>query len=179
MAVVDLNSDNWLNPDGLNVYFGKGEALETRGGELQLTGGNHVTEVIINLATLATVASGDEQIVADNVLIPNGAFIEKVEVFVSKETTGVNANLDLGLVDQDRSTELDFNGFLAAADAFNAGTDLGTVTEYVVGTTEAGALIGTRLTNTGIITASAETADFTAGVLRVRVFWWVPVTADV
>jgi hypothetical protein len=30
---------------------------------------------------------------------------------VTKETTGANANFNLGLVDQDRSTEIDFDGF--------------------------------------------------------------------
>jgi hypothetical protein len=185
MAVVDYNSLDWTNDDGLKVYFGAGEAVETKAGEYQFFGGTHCTEVILDLlalSTAATAASGNEVIIADNVLIPNGAFIERVEVFVLKETAGANANLDLGLVDQDRSTEIDFNGLLAAADAFNAGTDLGGVHTFQkldgTLTTEGGALIGTKITNTGILTASADTADWTAGVLRIRIYWYVPLSGD-
>lgn len=181
MAVVSLkNTSSWTNSDGLVTWFGTDEAVETRGGEFEMDGGEHVTEVLVNLAALPTAASGNEQIVAENVTIPNGAFIRMVSVFVVKEpTTSGSPNLDFGLVDQDRTTELDFNGLLAAADAFETGTDLGTYLEYVKGTTEAGALIGTRLTNTGILTCSADTADWTAGVLRLRVHWYVPTSADV
>lgn len=178
MAVVDLNSNEWHNADGLLVLTGTDEAIINRGGEALRGDGRHVVEVTIDLTDLPTVASGDEQIVSENVLIPNGAFIEQVDVLVTKETAGTNANLDLGLVDQDRSTEIDFNGFLAAADAFNAGTDLGLLTSYTVGTTEAGALIGTKITNTGLITCSAETADWTAGVIKVRIFYSIPLSAD-
>src|SRR3990167_5622004 len=118
MAVVSLRSNTWHNEDGLNVMFPTGSATVTRGGEYILGDGNHVTEVFIDLTALPTAASGNEQIVDDTVTIPNGAFIEKVEVLVTKEPTTSGApNLDLGLVDQDRETELDFNGLLAAADA--------------------------------------------------------------
>lgn len=178
MAVVSLKDNIWVNDDGLPVVFGTSEADLARSGEYMTLGGRHWVEVTINLPSLATVASTNETIVAENVTIPAGAFIEQVDVLVTKETAGTNANLDLGLVDQDRTTEIDFNGFLAAADAFNGGTDLGTLTSYVVGTTEAGALIGTKITNTGLITASADTADFTAGVIVVRIYYSVPLAAD-
>lgn len=180
MAVVDLNTDEWLNSDGLLVNFGTNRARASRGGEYsRLNDGQHLVSVIIDLATLPTAASGNEQIVADNVFIPNGAFITKVRVTVLEEpVTGGSPNLDLGLVDQDRSTEIDFNGFLAAADAFETGTDLGTVVEYVKGTTEAGALVGTQITNTGLITASADTADWTDGTLKVDIEYYMPLAAD-
>lgn len=181
MAVVDKNTNEWRNSDGLLVRFGTDNAREERGGEYnRLADGQHMVSVIVDLAGLPTVASTDEQIQLDAVTIPNGAFITKVIVTVLEEPTDASgtANLDMGLVDQDRSTEIDFNGFLAAADAFNAGTDLGKVTEYTVGTTEAGALIGTKITNTGLITASAETADFTDGTLKVDILYYVPLTAD-
>ena len=177
MAVVELKTNTWLNGDGLLVQFPPGTGANTRAGEFS-NDGRHWTEAIIDLTDLATVASGNEQIVGGHVTIPSGAFIEQVDVLVLTETAGTNANLDVGLVDQDRSTELDFNGFLAAADIFNAGTDLGLLTSYVVGSTEAGALIGTKLTNTGLITASADTADFTAGVVAVRIYWTMPLAAD-
>ena len=178
MAVVSLlpTGSYWDNADGLRVKNPLAARTVTRGGEVY-DGAKHKTWVTIALSTLGLT---DKTIVAENVLIPNGAFIEEVQVIVLKEPTDASgtANLDVGLVDQDRSTEIDFNGFLAAADAFNAGTDLGAKIVYNKGTTEAGALVGTKITNTGIITANAETAVFTGGVVRVEVIWSVPLTAD-
>ena len=176
MAVTGLKSNTWVNADGLLIAFGTSEATVTRGGEYDAPG-RHWSEFDIDLSVLTT--SG-QIILSDTSTIPNGAFIEQVDVIVSEEPTDASgtANLDLGLVDQDRSTELDFNGFLAAADAFNAGTDLGKVTSYTVGTTEAGALIGTKLTNTGLVCANADTAVFTDGVVKVRIYWFVPLAAD-
>jgi len=178
MAVVSLKTGYWLNGDGLNVAFPSTAKTVTRGGEVDFDG-RHMTKAVIDLTALPTQASGNKQIILENCVIPNGAFIEQVDVVVTKETTGTNANLDLGFVKTDRSTELDFNGLLAAADAFNAGTDLGTITTYTVGTTEAGALIGTQLGFDGILTANPETADWTAGVIEVRIYWSIPLSADV
>lgn len=180
MAVVDLNTNEWINSDGLLVNFGTDRARASRGGQYsRLADGQEVVSVIINLAGLPTAASGNEQIVADNVFIPNGAFITKVIVTVLKEpTTSGSPNLDLGLCDQDRATEIDFNGFLAATDTWETGTDLGKVEEYKVGTTEVGALVGTKITNTGLITASPDTADWTAGVVKCDIFYYMPLTAD-
>lgn len=181
MAVVSLRPTNgsYLNDDGLLVKLPAGASFVNRGGNHQSSDGKHMTEVFIDLSALPTAASGDEQIVLENVVIPSGAFIEKVEVFVTKEPTTAGApNLDLGFVKTDRSTELDFNGLLAAADAFEAGTDLGVLVTYDTATTEAGALIGTQLTDDGILTASADTADWTAGVIRVRVYWSIVLAAD-
>ena len=181
MAVVSKLSNVAVNADGLAIRYGTSEAtVGATGAHVTMAeGGVHVVEVVIDLAALPTAASGNEQIQSETVTIPNGAFIEKVEILVTEEpTTSGSPNLDLGLVDQDRSTELDFNGLLAAADAFETGTDLGARVEYVKGTTEAGALIGTVLTNTGLITASADTADWTDGVVKARIYYSMPLAAD-
>lgn len=180
MAVVDLNTNEWHDPDGLLRLYGTDRARVSRGGEYsRLADGQSLVSVIIDLATLPTVASGNEQIVCDNVYVPAGAFITKVRVTVLEEPTTAGApDLDLGLVDQDRTTEIDFNGLLAAADAFETGTDLGRIVEYTLGTTEAGALIGTQITNTGLITASPVTADWTDGTIKVDIEFYMPLTAD-
>lgn len=187
MAVVDLNANEWNNPDGLMVLFGPDKARASRGGAYsRLADGQHMVSVIVDLkgtatagGTFPTAASGNELILADNVFVPNGAFITKVRVTVLKEpTTSGSPNIDFGLVDQDRSTEIDFNGFLADADAFETGTDLGAVVEYTLGTTEAGALIGTKITNTGLLTASPSSADWTAGVVKLDVEYYMPLSAD-
>lgn len=177
MAVVDLNTNNWVNADGLNVYFGIGESVVTRGGEFELVDGKHLTEVFIDLVQISA-ALGDEYIVADNVTIPNGAMIEKVEVMVTEVSAGSGSTLDLGLVDQDRSTEIDFDGLLVnATTTWHAGV-IGTIVEYDTNTSGNGALMGTVLTNTGLITASVDTAAYTSGKIRVRIYWSVPLAAD-
>lgn len=188
MAVVDLNANEWNNSDGLMVLFGTDKARASRGGEYSiLANGIHCVSVIVDLkgtatanGTFPTAASGNELILADNVNIPNGAFITKVRVTVLKEPTTVGSpNLDFGLVDQDRTTEIDFNGLIAAGDAWETGgADLGTVFEYTLGTTEAGALIGTKITNTGLLSASPDTADWTAGILKLDVEFYMPLSAD-
>lgn len=179
MAVVGKKTTNfWKNNDGLSVFFGTQEGTSDASGEYRTDGPRRMVEVVIDLDSLETQASGKQQIQSDTVTLPAGAIIEQVDVLVTEETAGTNANLDVGLVKLDRSTEIDFNGLLAAADAFNAGTDLGTLTSYVVGTTEAGALIGTKLAYTGYITAAPETADWTAGVVKVRVYYSFPVASD-
>jgi hypothetical protein len=179
VAVVDLNNSQTSTINGQFQKYGTSLARATRVGEyMDTSSGRHCVEATIALASLPTVSSTNVQIIDDSVTIPNGAFIEEITVLVTKETAGSTANFNLGLVDQDRSTEIDFDGFLAAADAFNGGTDLGTLTQYIVGTTEAGALIGTKITNTGLLVAWADTADFTAGVIKVRIFYSFPASAD-
>lgn len=179
MAVVDLNTNEWINSDGLKVLFGTDRARASRGGEFAIDGeGQHCVEVTIALASLPTVASGNVQIVADNVTIPNGALIEEVQIVATKAaTSGGSATLDIGLVDQDFSTEIDFNGMVAAL-AKTAYDTVGEKNVIRVGSTGAGAQVGTKITNTGYIVANAGTADFTAGVVKVRIVYITPLTAD-
>lgn len=181
----------WQNADGLRVKFGLAEADRTGAfvGEYEdLAGGNeHVTHAVVDLAVVA--ASTSPYILSPTVSIPNGAYIRMVDVIPTVETAGSNANLDFGLVDQDCATELDFNGLLAAADIFNAGTDLGKVFTYypatqdsagvaVSATTEGGALLGTILTNTGLLCMNYDTAAFTAGRLSIKVYWSMPIVPN-
>lgn len=179
MAVVDLNSGEWINGDGLKVLFGTDKARAQRGGEYStLVDGKHCVEVTIALASLPTVASGNSQIIVDSVTIPNGAQIEQVDLFVSKVMVNSGSGtLDIGLVDQDFSTEIDFDGLVAAL-AKTALDGLGEYTKIVLGSTSAGALIGTKITNTGLIVAKANTSDFTAGVVKVRIWYSTPLAAD-
>lgn len=180
MAVVDLNTNEWYNNDGLLVKFDLDRVRPSRSGEYtRMADGQHLVSTIIDLATLPTAASGNEQILDDGVTIPAGAFITKVIVTVLEEPTTLGSpNLDLGLVKLDRSTEIDFNGLLAATDTWETGTDLGTVVEYVKGSTEVGALVGTQLAYTGYLTASPDTADWTDGTIKVDILFYMPLTAD-
>lgn len=179
MAVVTKRTTGtWTNLDGLFIPFGVQEAAATNTGEFKHVGGRHIAEVIIDLANLPTQASGDIQIQSDTVTIPNGAFIEEIRLTVLKETTGATATLDIGLVDQDRATEIDFNGLVTAHAGINDGTDLGQVFLINIGSTGAGALVGTKITNSGLITANPLTASFTAGVVKAEIYYSVPLSTD-
>lgn len=178
MAIVDLSTNKWNNPDGLYVLFGPDKARASRGGEFStLMEGKHCVEVTIDLTALPTVASGNVQIVADNVTIPNGAFLEQVDVIATKAAVGATATLTIGLLDQDRTTVQDATGLVNAL-AVTAIDTLGEYNKLIKGSTGAGTTVATKLTNTSLITAAAGTADFTAGKVRVRVWYTVPLAAD-
>ncbi len=184
MAVVrKYTTGIWLNNDGLPVKIGTREAQHSKAGEYALSAafdGRRRFEFIIDLATLPTAASGDEQIQADGVFFPDNVFIEKVVVTVIEEpTTSGSPNLDLGFVAMDETTEVDFNGLLAAADAFEAGTDLGVIVEYDTATTESGVLVGTQFASgPAFVTASADTADWTDGKLKVEIIYYKALDED-
>lgn len=179
MAITDLSTNSWNNPDGLYVLFGPDKARASRGGEFStLIEGKHCVEVTIDLTALPTVASGNVQIVADNVTIPNGAFVEQVDVIATKAATSSgSATLTVGLVRQNRTTVTDATGLVNAI----AKTTIDTLGEYnklINGSTGVGTSMNTKMTTTNLITAAAGTADFTAGKVRVRVWFTMPLAAD-
>ena len=160
----------WTNKDGLYIKYGTDEATPGRGGEVDFDG-EHLTEFTLNLAEVTAVAT--PLILSSTVTVPNGSILARAEVFVITASAGVNSNLDLGFIDQDRTTEIDFNGILAASDDWHTSA-AGTVTRFDTGSTEAGALIGKPITNTGLICANWDTAAFSAGKIRIRLYWYIP-----
>lgn len=173
MAAWTASGDGYVNDDGLHIRFGTNKTNVGRAGEYNVLGPTHVTEIQLDLTDLN---ASTQTIISPTVTIPSGAQIEKVVVIVTEipDSAADNANLDLGFIRYDRTTEYDYNGLLAAADAFHEGA-VGLTTEYVSGTTEAGALVGTVLANDGILVAKADTAAFTTGALTIRIEWsmWV------
>lgn len=160
----------WYNNDGLRIKLGVDEAKVTRGGEYSTMGEFREYEVRFGLTALATT----EAIQAYGVLVPAGFFIEEVEVVASvAATSGGSATLDVGLIRQNTTTTYDDDGLVAAL-ALTAIDAAGEKTVLRVGSTGAGAFIGTTLANTGLITASYNTAAFTAGEVTVRVKGYVP-----
>ena len=179
---------NWRNDDNLLVKFGTAKAVSSWGGEyMTMDSGMHNVEFDINLLD-AGISTTDAIVPnTETVWIPGGVIIPRVEVIVTETITGATANLDLGLIYYTAAgvlTELDYNGLLAVADFGDFGA-IGDVHEYVQtgGTgssaTEVGALVGTLLATTAekyYFSCSEDTAAFTAGALKVKVYYFHPTT---
>ncbi len=161
-------TNTWLNKDGLYVKFGTAQADKNNGGEYHFDGPRHLIEVKLDL-TKVTATDGS-YIVSDTIFFPKNARIEQVDVVTETAATGTGAVLNVGLVKTDRSTEIDFNGFIAALPQTSM-TPAGKTTQLHEGDTDAGALIGTTTANTGYIVADYDTAAFTAGVAIIRIYY--------
>ena len=160
----------WLNGDGLYVKFGTDEADTGTAGEYRTNGPQRMVEVEITLANLGTASA----ILDDNALLPAGFRIEKVEIVNKTAATGDTAVLNVGLIRKDRSTAYDADGFCAAvaiAD-FNAAGETLSFTQP--GSAAGGAFIGTTLAYSGYLVADYDTAAFTAGVVKVRIYMSKP-----
>lgn len=151
---------------GLYQKFGVEQTVTAAGGEYVTTAALREVEFKITLTALGTasaIVTG-----ADNIFIPAGVRVEEVEIVVDTAATGTGAVLNIGLVRTDRTTAIDADGLVAAL-ALTALDAAGEKTVLRVGSTGAGALIGTTLANVGHLVADYDTAAFTAGVITVRV----------
>lgn len=158
----------WYNSDGLYIKYGTEEATAGVAGEYKMTGPQQMVELTIsNLVPLTTTG-----VIQDyNVVIPKNARIEKVEVITTTAvTSGGSATLDIGLVSTDTTTAYDDDGLIAALAiaSFNAAGESVVLTN---GVTSAGALVGTTLASNGYLVASYNTAAFTAGAIKIRIYY--------
>ncbi len=161
-------ANTWLNNDGLYVKFGTAQADPNNGGEYRKDGALHEIEVKIDLTDVGSSST----IVSDTVFFPKNARIEEVEIVTHTAATSSGAaTLDIGLIQADRSTAIDADGFVAAL-AKTSVDAAGEKTVLRVGSTGAGALIGTTNSTSGYIVANYGTAAFTAGVIYVRIRWY-------
>ncbi len=184
MSVVDMNTNEYISPaDGLLWKFGTDKARRSRGGEYStlLGGGQHMVEVVVDLVNLSaksTYGSDIDVILEDGVTIPNGALLEKVRLTVLEVSAGSSATLDFGLYDQDRTTAIDADGLIVAGTTTWHTAAIGTIVDYTQGSTEHGALLGEKLTNTGLLSAQVDGAAYTAGVVKLQVYFSIPLAAD-
>lgn len=156
----------WMDNTGLYRKYGTEKAQPNKGGEYRTDGPQRMIEVKLTLTDLAATPS----IVSDTIFFPKSR-IEKVEIVnETAATSDGSAVLNIGLIRTDRSTEIDYDGIVAAAalSTFNSAGETVTIT---AGGTAAGALVGTTTTNVGYLTADYDTAAFTAGVIRVRIYF--------
>lgn len=164
----------WTNADNLYVKFGTEKATPSKGGEYNLLGPEHMIEVHIDLQNLTAT---EETPVSDTIIFPAGVRPVRVRTIVTEvPVTGDAANWNLGFMETDRSTEIDFDGLVAAGDG-EVGAAVGTITDYTQGSTEHGADLGELTTVPSYIVAWADTGTFSAGMLRVQIFYVEPTTA--
>lgn len=160
-------SGNWFNNDGLYLEYGTAKPTIDVAGEYKTYGDMREINIRLDLTTLTTTPA----IISQNLKFPNGMRIARIEVIAdTAATSGGTPTLDLGLQKDDRTTELDYNGLIAAL-ALTSIDALGETNSLVVGSTGAGALMGTVLTDVGAyLTANSNSATYTAGVLNIRIF---------
>lgn len=177
-------SQNWTNKDGLFIQYGTDQTTTELAGDFATPGTpNRIMEVYLDLSTLVTASA---TILSNNVIFPappsGQLFIEKVELYVETgATSGSSSTLKVGLIQMDRATvpsnyDHAFINGETNADMATAGDVLLYVgaDSIPAGSTHGGILIGSQPANaTGpyYITAEAGTAVFTAGKVRVRIFY--------
>lgn len=160
-------AQTWDDNAGLHQVYGVDQATTQAGGEYSNVGGSRTVEFKISLTALSTTTS---TVVpgADNIFIPAGMQIESIEVINDvAATSGGSATLNVGLIRTDRTTEIDYDGLVAAA-ALATFNTAGEKTTLVVGSTGAGALVGTTTAYVGQLVAYYGTAAFTAGQVTIR-----------
>ena len=147
----------WLNDDGLTIKYGTTQVDSVKTGEYRHDGPTRVWEIEFDTADVTS----SNQIMSYNQLIPSGSLIEKVDILVYEAFAG-GTSVDVGLVRDDTTTELDYDGFVDAEVTANL-----TLGATVSG---AGALVNTKLTQDGLPTVNL-TGTFTAGKAKVRVYF--------
>lgn len=157
-----------------NLYrlYGVDRATPGIGGENYVSDGFNVVTLDIDLTTLTSTST----IIDNGIFFPAGVRLHSVTVIgTTAATSGGSPTLDIGLIGLDRST-VPTNGGTAIVKtlAMTAIDTSGETNVINVGSTGAGDLLGTTLTNKYYLTARANTATYTTGKVRVRIVTYKP-----
>lgn len=161
MAYTDIS--------GLYQEFGTEQTVTHKGGEYVTTGAMREIEFKIDLTTLTEA----ETILDRNVYMPAGVRIAEIKI-VTHTAAATGVAIDFGLIKTDGTTEIDYDGLLAAFPTanMNAAGETNIITDN---TTYDGALVGTNTAFVGHFTCSRTTATaFTAGLIYVTVKYYRP-----
>lgn len=159
-------ADTWLNNDKLYIKYGTSETTPQVAGETKVFGSSHIVEVVLDMTTLTST----DAILCDTVMIPKGAFIEKVETIATTACTGSSSTFTLGLYKTDRSAVNDSDGYIAAQ-ALTTLDAAGETTTHQIGSTYVGSSVGVSTSENTLISGKYGTAVFSAGKVRVRIFY--------
>jgi len=165
------STELWVNDDGLEVRFGSEKATAYKGGS-QIAGDGNLHEIEVTI-TGADVPTTDAPI-DKKVYLPPNAYIDEAVLVVDTAFVGVNATLDIGLMN------VDGDGTFSTLD--DNGIDAAIATATLVADYRAecnGAQINTSPVNSTnaalpmVVSVGYNTAAFTAGkaklVIRYRV----------
>lgn len=175
-------AQNWLNKDGLFIQFGTDKTTIENWGEYAIDGENRVVEGFLDLTTLSTSSAS---ILSNNIIFPappsGQLIIDRVELTVETAATGSSSTLKVGLIQMDRATvPSNYDHAFINGEVLTAMATVGDRQVYVgadsvpAGSTHGGTLIGSAPANaTGpyYITAQAGTAVFTAGKVRIKIYY--------
>jgi len=165
----------YLDNTGLYRKYGTEKTVANLAGEYKNYGLLREVELKIDLTKLTQ----SEVIQSDQIWLPKGARIVEVEV-LAQTAAATGTAIDVGLTRDDRSTEIDFDGLLAAfvTASMNTAGERSIIRKDVTvptGLAGTGALIGTTLANTGYISASqTDATNFTAGVIILTIRYYMP-----
>lgn len=173
----------WQNADGLWIRLGPDEADNAIGGQYGDAAGLHEIEFDLAWNDL-TSATNVLPRTTDSfgIVIPAGARIEEVETVIRTAFTSsgtiASATLTIGLNENNRTTAISNTALLsAAANAQLGWATAGTKNVVRVGSTGAGASIGTTLSQQGVVTVcnpQHASHPLTAGAMKVRVRYYFP-----
>lgn len=159
----------WFNNDGLDIRFGVERATPSPGGELTAYGPLRLVSFELDYTDFAATPAR----VSNTVFLPAYSYVERVRVTTETafDSAGDAFVYNLGLQRYDQSTEIDYNGLIAAQPQADVNA-AGEIQEVIVGHTYAGALIGVSSgANPGYITVDYDTAAPTAGKARWEVYY--------
>lgn len=157
----------WYNNDGLYVKFGQEEGTVGILGEVRTSAVNRELVVTLDLTTLAST----DTILDYTTYLPSDAFIEEVTVeSLVSATSGGSATLSVGLYKSDTTTAISATGLVSALALATIG-NAGTRNILTLGSTGAGAKIGSTPGFPALISAKYGTAAFTAGKVSIRISW--------
>lgn len=180
---------NWLNNDNLWIKYGTSLATPTTTAEYNVKGQERVIETLIDLTTLTTTApsaSNTAAFLGDTTFfgstVSSSIIISRVELTVeTAATTSSSATLKVGLCQNDRATvPSNYDHAIINAETQANMATVGDTLVYVgsdsipAGSTHGGTLIGsspTAATAPYYLTAQTGTGTFTAGKVRVRIFY--------
>lgn len=161
----------WNNPDGLRLKYGTEKTTAMIGGEFRTNGQNREYHFKVDLTTLTET----ETVLVDTLIVPKDMHVREIEIF-TQTAAATGTAIDMGLIRLDRTTEIDYNGLLAAfpTASMNAAGEKTIITDN---TTYDGALVGATIgaTYPGFVTMSrTDSTAFTAGLIHVTLRLYKP-----
>lgn len=158
---------------GLRQKYGVEQTTSGTGGEYRTNGRLREIEFVLTLNAVNFPFGATNYILDENVFLPAGVRLQEVETLVETAGAGATATLDIGLLRTDATTVTSANGILAAKTVASMTTgEKATLSAGSGGFT--GALIGTTTANVNYVTARVNTANFTAGVIRITIRYYRP-----